>query len=264
MVRSTYDSLRKFFRSPTPRLAAALQSLRKTNLLLCVGGLLLGFVIGASIANSRIQSVSARRSPATPEKRGANLSTAPAKAGNDKQLMEDSAAAIQMAKNEPENFTAQLQAAEIYYQIQGYAQAIEFLERADRLRPHSDEVVLALGNINFLAGRYEEAERWFTAALDQRPDDVNIRTDLGMTFLFRQPPDFERAVKEFRRSLAIDPRHEPSLQNIIVALARQGDRAQAQEFLQQLEKINPQNATLNQLRLELSQRRTATVPTTEP
>ena len=124
--------------------------------------------------------------------------------------------------------------------------------------------MVALGNIDFVAGRYEEAEQWFTAVLDKRPNDVNIRANLGMTFLFREQPDLERAIIEFRRSLNLQPRHEPSLQNIVIALARKGDRAQAQLMLEQLERINPQNTALDKLRLELGQMRTASARTAEP
>ncbi len=218
----------------------------RKNLLLGCCGLLVGILTGISLANTRHQSIAQEPSPAKQQA-----------TSGDQQLIKNSAETIRRAKNEPQNFEAQLQAAEVYYQIEGYEQAIVFLSRAAQLRPESDEVVTALANVNFLARHYEEAERWFTAALKQHPSDVNIRTDLGMTFLFRTPPDFDRALTEFRRALALDPQHEPSLQNMIIALARKGERAEARLFLEKLEKINPQNTALEALRLELAQTRAA-------
>ncbi|MBV9957957.1 MAG: tetratricopeptide repeat protein [Acidobacteria bacterium] len=217
------------------------------NLLLGCCRLLVGILTGISLANARHQSIAQGPSPAEQ----------PQATSGDQRLIKSSAETIRRAKNEPQNFEAQLQAAEVYYQIEGYEQAIAFLSRAEQLRPESDEVVTALANVNFLARHYEEAERWFTAALRQHPSDVNIRTDLGMTFLFRAPPDFDRALTEFRRALALDPQHEPSLQNMVIALARKGERAEARLFLEKLEKINPQNTTLEALRLELAQTRPA-------
>ena len=76
--------------------------------------------------------------------------------------------------------------------------------------------MVALGNANFDAGRYEIAEKWYTAALARNPKDVNVRTDLGLSFMFREPADYDRAIKEFRQSLATDPNHEQTLQDIVV------------------------------------------------
>lgn len=58
--------------------------------------------------------------------------------------------------------------------------------------------------------------------------------------------------------------YQPTLQNTDIALARQGGRARAQFFPERLEKINPRNAAPDNLRLELSEARRATVRTTEP
>jgi tetratricopeptide (TPR) repeat protein len=239
--------------------------IRKSNILLGTSGLLVGSIVGMAVAMTLNHPGGALRAQAPPpQTQSVNLPSAPTKAVAEKQIMDEAAVAVRQAKNEPDNFDAQLQAAEIYYQIGAYEQAIEFLRRANQLRPGSDEVMVALGNIDFVAGRYEEAERWFTAVLDKHPNDVNIRTNLGMTFLFREQPDFERALIEFRRSLASNPRHEPSLQNIIIALARKGDRAQAQLMLARLERVNPQNTALDKLRLELGQMRTGSAQTAEP
>src|SRR3712207_8650423 len=46
----------------------------------------------------------------------------------------------------------------------------------------SYETIVQLGNNNFEARRYETAERWYKEALAKKPDDVNVRTDLGLTY----------------------------------------------------------------------------------
>ena len=45
--------------------------------------------------------------------------------------------AIQRARTEPNNFEAQVAAAQLYYRIQRYDEAIEFLLKANQLRPMS-------------------------------------------------------------------------------------------------------------------------------
>ena len=70
----------------------------------------------------------------------------------------DVQAGIDKAKSEPNNFEAQMKAAELYYQIQRYDSALEYLKNANKLQPDNYEVIVQLGNTNFDAEHYEEAE----------------------------------------------------------------------------------------------------------
>src|SRR3712207_7921773 len=54
---------------------------------------------------------------------------------------------------------------------------------------------------------YETAEKWYAAALAKNPDDLNVRTDLGLTFYLRQPPNIERAIAEDRKSTRLNSSH---------------------------------------------------------
>ncbi|HYE64158.1 MAG TPA: tetratricopeptide repeat protein [Pyrinomonadaceae bacterium] len=231
----------------------------KDNILFSIIGLLLGFIVGFMFANSANQRYGAQRAqasmanqlPGLPPDHPAIPSNAVADQP-DAQGMEAVQAKIQQARNEPNNFEAQTEAARLFYQIQRYDEAIEFLMRANQLRPDDYETVVNLGNVNFDSGRYELAERWYTAALVKNPDDVNVRTDLGLTFLFREPADVDRAIKEFRGSLQRDPNHKQTLQNLTVALTRKGDAKEAQATLEKLERIDPGNQALPKLRSDLA------------
>jgi tetratricopeptide (TPR) repeat protein len=128
---------------------------------------------------------------------------------------------------------------------------MQFLMKANQLKPDHYETIVSLGNTNFDAQNYEAAEKWYLAALAKKPDDVNVRTDLGLTFLFRQPPDYDKAIKEFRRSLEKDPNHEQSLQDIVVALTSKGETAEAHTMLDRLVKVNPQNSAIPELRRKI-------------
>jgi tetratricopeptide (TPR) repeat protein len=167
----------------------------------------------------------------------------------DQQRLETAAqAAVNAARRNPSDYEAQMQAARASFQIERLDDVQEFLLLANTLKPDELEPVVALGNVHYDLGNYLAAEKWYTAALLKQPDDINVRTDLGLTFLLRTPPDNERALTEFRRSLEIDPRHEPTLQNMVVALTRKGDKAEARATLAKLESLNPKNPALSQLR----------------
>jgi tetratricopeptide (TPR) repeat protein len=179
----------------------------------------------------------------------------------DQQRLETAAqAAVKAARENPSDFEAQMQAARASLQTERLDDVLEFLLRANTLKPDEMEPVVALGNVNYDTGNYLAAEKWYTAALARTPDDINVRTDLGLTFLLRTPPDNERAVAEFRRSLALDPRHEPTLQNMVVALTRKGDKEEARSTLAKLESLNPRNPALTQLRTGLDADAAAKTP----
>jgi tetratricopeptide (TPR) repeat protein len=88
-------------------------------------------------------------------------------------------------------------------------------------------------------------------ALQKKPDDISVRTDLGATFVERAAPDYERAIKEFRASLEINPRHEQSLHNLAIALKRQGYNNELPGILSRLEQVNPQDPIIAKFRAEL-------------
>jgi len=162
-------------------------------------------------------------------------------------------AAVKQARENPSDYEAQMGAARASFQSERFDDTLEFLLRANSLQPDNLEPVVALGNVNYDTGNYLAAEKWYTAVLAKKPDDINVRTDLGLTFLLRNPPDNERALAEFRRSLQLDPQHELTLQSLILALTRKGDKAEARAALAKLESLNPANAALPQLRSGLDE-----------
>ena len=152
--------------------------------------------------------------------------------------------ALKKAEANPNDFKAQSDAGDLYYQIQRYDEAAKFYERAAKIRPEMYEVLVKTGNAYFDAEQYEKAEKWYATALAKNPSDVNVRTDFGLTFYLRNPPDVDRAVKEYKISLENNPNHELTLQNLIVALRDKGDAKATQETIDRLAKINPNNPIL--------------------
>ncbi len=226
--------------------------MKKENILFGVAGLIVGLLVGFWFANSVNQTgVTASASPAI-----STNSNIPAghpdigqTTGNASGPMQPAVQeTIDAAKASPGDFEAQLKAAEVYYQIGRYDDAIKYLTIANKLKPEDRELLVNLGNAYFDAEKYEEAEKWYTAALAKKADDANVRTDLGLIFVFRDPPNYDRAIQEFNRSLAIDPNHVQTLQNLTVAYTKKNDAAKATETLDKLESIDAKNVALTQLK----------------
>ena len=232
--------------------------MNKENILFGVVGLLAGLIIGFMFANSVNQGANVTATSAGKPQSNSlppghpDVPGGADPAGQSQAMSPAIQAAIDKAKNEPENFDAQLKAAEVYYQIQRFDGAIEYLTRANKLKPDDYGVIVQMGNANFDAEKYPEAEKWYAAALAKKADDVNVRTDLGLTFVFREPPNYDRAIQEFRKSLETDPNHIQTLQNLTVAYSKKGDAANAKATLTKLESVDPSNPAIAKLREDIS------------
>jgi tetratricopeptide (TPR) repeat protein len=233
----------------------------KENILFAIIGVLLGVIVGFMFATSLNRQTPQVRPAAAPVMERAPASAElpenhppiSADAGPETQAVDTGAdaALIERAAAAPDDFDAQMKAAEVHYRNRRFDEAIDLLTRANHLRPDDRGTVVALGNANFDSGRYEAAEKWYTAALVKDPKDINVRTDLGLTFLVREPSDPDRAIQEFRRSLQVNPRHEQTLQNMTVALLKKGSYAEADSTLKKLAEVNPSNQSLEKLRSDL-------------
>ena len=153
----------------------------RENILFAVIGILLGFIVGFMLASSMSQrnamqqmAASSQPMPADHPPVGAQSSSADLQAQRE-QVM----ASIEKARNEPKNFEAQIEAADLYYRIQRYNEAIEFLLKANQLRPTDYRTVTLLGMVNMDAGNFDTAEKWYRAAMKMRSDDVMVLSGLA-------------------------------------------------------------------------------------
>lgn len=229
--------------------------MRKDNLMFAVFGLIAGLVIGFVFSNSVNRSAGDTAvTPAPASNTSSSQGVLPpdhppvgtsAAAGESRGAqMPQIAEAIDRARLEPNNYEAQMTAADLYYQIQRFAEAARVYEIAARLRPQEAEPLIKAGNAHFDTKQYEQAEKWYLLALQKEPKNLSVRTDLGLTFFLREPPDLDRAVKEYKASLAIDPDHELTLQNLAAAYREAGDADNTRATLERLRKVNPNNPAL--------------------
>lgn len=226
----------------------------KENILFIVIGLLGGFIVGFFFANTVNQGALLSATPAVTQTGGALPSGHPAinsggTAGGG--AIPEVQAAIEKARQNPDDFDAQIKAAELYYQIQRFEGSIEFLKRANELQPENYDVMVNLGNAFFDASKYEDAEKTYAKALTKKPGDLNVRTDMGLTFVFRENPDYDRAIKEFTQVLDTDPSHIQALQNLTVAYTKKSDKANATATVARLEKVDAGNDALTKLKEEI-------------
>ncbi len=110
---------------------------------------------------------------------------------------------LEKARKEPQNFDAQVKAAQLYFQIQRYDQAIEYLLKANQLKPDDVDTVAMLGDVNLQAGRFDEALNWYEAAVKKKPNDVSLLASLAFTQL--QKGDRKAAEQAIARLEKADP-----------------------------------------------------------
>ncbi|SRR6266699_1166758 len=158
--------------------------MNRDNLLFSIIGILLGFIVGfmfaSNLAQREAMTATAARTTSLPPDHP-TVGDAPASAPG--QMQAQVSAALDTARKEPNNFDAQLKAAELYYQIQRYDDAIGYLVKANQLQPDSYETIANLGMVNMDAGHFETAEKWYKAALLKKPDDVRVLDGLCVVFL---------------------------------------------------------------------------------
>jgi Tfp pilus assembly protein PilF len=101
--------------------------------------------------------------------------------------------------------------------------------------PRDADTRVQLGNLYFDSERFEDAVKWYEEAVRIAPQDVNASTDLGISYYYTNQPD--RALAQFDRSLAIDPKHSKTLLNvgIVRAFGKQDLEGAAKAFQQVLD-----------------------------
>ena len=67
-----------------------------------------------------------------------------------------------------------------------------------------------------------------------------------------EPPEYEKAIAEFQKSLQINPKHEKSLQVMAQTLLEQNKIPEAEKFLTRLKEVNPKNQYLADLETKVT------------
>jgi len=196
--------------------------MNRENILFGVVGLLLGYVIAFHIVVQINQTQPRAVTDSMPEDHPSLA--AGGGAGDDAQRAKSAADAAASAADEaPKNFDAQLKAGESFIDAGSFEEAADYLARANALQP----------------------------------DNLDVRSELAVTYFMRKPPQKEKAIAELRRNLETDPAHLPSLHNLTRMLLETKHFDEAEATLEKLEKVKPDYDQLPQLRAELESERRA-------
>ena len=115
---------------------------------------------------------------------------------------------------------------------------VKALASAAEQQPSNPTPRVELGNLYFDAERYTDAIQWYAEAFKLSPRDVNLSTDLGVSYYYTNQPDL--ALAQFDESLKIEPNHTKTLLNlgIVKAFGKQ-DLAGAEQAWRQVITIAP-------------------------
>jgi tetratricopeptide (TPR) repeat protein len=264
-------------------------SLNTRTVIIGAVGIVLGFVVGFALANgiNRQEQDKLRAEVAGLRAGGAASGSAPndgaaggraqtQQAGDDEDSFptltdEQLKKAVAQADAAPGDVELQRkvgQALYVYAWKKGNTSILpevaRILKRAHELDPKDFNTSMMTGDAHFLIARnggdtkqLADARKLYEAALVSKPDDVEARTKLGMTYFYDSPSDPQRAIREYRRALQTDARQEMPLQSLATALIETGNLEEAAKRLDELEKTNPSNRDLANLRAQLEQKRNA-------
>lgn len=108
-----------------------------------------------------------------------------------------------------------------------------------KAEPRNVEALVKVGNLYYDNHVYVEAAEYYTRALELRPQDFNVRTDLGTAYWYSGNP--VQAITEYEKALKAKPGYAPTLLNLgIVRMEGLGDNAAAIAAWEELLKKNPE------------------------
>lgn len=117
-------------------------------------GLGLGLIVGFKLANEQYRKrlnaeVNAQAMQAAAQLQGGNTAA-----------MNQAIEVIDKARKNPDDFTAQMQAADQFMQIQRPEGALEFLIQASKLQPENSDVMSELAGAYFFQDKFADAITW--------------------------------------------------------------------------------------------------------
>jgi tetratricopeptide (TPR) repeat protein len=149
------------------------------------------------------------------------------------------------------------------------APAVPPMAEIQRLREHVEknpndaDAVLLLANLNFDIKNWARARTLYEQYLTLKPGNPDVLTDLGVTL--RALGEYKPALGFFNRAVGMSPTHWQARFNKVVVLALDlKDFPAAEVELKELQRLQPQNASVAQLAAEVARRKTeAGGPSTE-
>jgi tetratricopeptide (TPR) repeat protein len=162
---------------------------------------------------------------------------------------------IERAKNNPTDFDAQVAAARMFDQIGRVKEEIPFLEqayKADRSQAVSMNIPPYLAEFYSSEKDYQNAEKWYRAQLDAKPNDTEITIELGATFIDREPPNPDKAIDYLQSVLKSSPTNAHALVHLTQAYLLKKDARAAEDSLARARQSDPGNKMIPELEKQVN------------
>ena len=132
---------------------------------------------------------------------------------------------------------------------------IEDLKAMVRENPKDLTALAKLGNIYGEHDRYREAAEAYIQFLSIKPNDPDIRTNLGI--VLRSWGDDDGAIEEFRRAAQYGPKHANSRYHLgLTLLQNKRNIQEGSKAWEDYLKVEPKGQRANQVRVEIERLRT--------
>ncbi len=116
--------------------------------------------------------------------------------------------------------------------------------------PKNLPALVELGNLYFDSGQPKEAIDVYSQYLALKPDNADVRTDIGI--MYRALGDFDHAIEEFKKAAQSDPRHVNSRYNIgIVLLHDKNDIQGAIIAWEEYLKVDPKSEKAQRVKAQI-------------
>ena len=219
--------------------------MNRNKYLIALIGLALGFILSFFLTRNYNKSNAAPSTTAT-----AGAASGAGGAGGQQAMMGQVAGVIEKAKNAPNDFEAQVEAAKVFNQIGRIAETVDYLKKAYAIDPNKfNELGAAgfLGQYYFEQKDYAESETWFNRAIKADPKEADLYVGLAETYVQREPPQPDQAIAQLQQALGVDPKNGHALGHLVEAYALKKDARGAEETVKRLKDADPTNQRLSAL-----------------
>ena len=139
------------------------------------------------------------------------------------------------------------------------ASQIQTLKEIVKKDPNNLPTWVELGNLYFDSDRPKEAVEAYGRYLAAKPDNPDVRTDMGI--MYRKMGQLDRALEEFRKAAQSDPKHANSRYNIgLVLLHDKHDLRGAIRAWEDYLKVNPNSERAQRIRAQIEKMKTMQLP----
>ena len=155
---------------------------------------------------------------------------------------------LEKAKNNPNDFEAQVNAARQFVQVNQVDKSVEYLKRAFEINPAEAGnlgIPPFIGQYYFQEKNYVESEKWFREALKSEKEKGPVYVEIGSTYILRNPPDPDSAITNLQAALELDSKDGHALGHMVEAYLLKKNASEAENILNRLKEAEPGNKRIS-------------------